>query len=730
MSSRTYNVQPGNLEQGGARPGTAGVNFCTFSRHATRVDLLLFDSPETPEPFQTIVLDPKVNRTFFFWHVLVEGLPSDGIYYCWRADGPCDTQVTGCRYDHTKALLDPWATAVDDRRWNRSLASGTGDNVATAMRSLVVSDTYDWEDDTPLHVPIQNAVIYELHVGGFTRHPSAKVTHPGTFVGLIEKIPYLQGLGITHVELLPVMAFDPQDVPDRTAALGLENYWGYSTHSFFAAHPGYSVEPTRARDEFRDLVKSLHRADIGVILDVVFNHTAEGGPDGPTISFKGLGNEIFYHLDPEDRRRYRDYTGCGNTVNCNHPLVARFLMDSLQYWVREMHVDGFRFDLASALGRGEDGNPQYHAPILWGIELSPVLFRTHLIAEAWDAEGLYQVGDFPGFRWAEWNGRYRDLVRAFVRGDPGLIPELATRIAGSSDLYEPDGRLPRNSVNFITCHDGFTLHDLVAYNAKHNEANGEGNRDGDSHNLSWNCGVEGPTDDPAILSLRRRQAMNLIAILMLSQGVPMLLGGDEVLRTQGGNNNSYCQNNPLSWFDWSLVEANREMLAFVRNIVAFRRRHPSLTRERFLTGTSANGSDPAGHRVARSQAGQPALGRPRGPGLGLHPSRDHAGGAAFARHAEHGRAAPGLCRPPSRGPYLVPGIGYSRLPCHAGPRRATHGGRTPPPGRGPCGRGPGGLSRRRPGLRRSPFSHSRATELTALAPITATRRGPQTCKLE
>jgi glycogen operon protein len=608
MSSRTYTILPGHLEHRGAHPLPDGVNFCTFSRFAARIELLLFDRPDAIQPFQTIELDPKVNRTFYFWHVLVEGLPQDGVYYAWRAAGPCDTQATGCRYDPSKVLLDPWCVAVDDRLWSRHSASLPGDapgavpdapgippvlggNVATAMRSLVVSDTYDWEGDTTLYIPLKDAVIYELHLAGFTRHPSSGVRHPGTFAGFIEKIPYLQGLGITHVELLPIMAFDAQDVPPHTAALGLDNYWGYSTHSYFAPHPGYSLSPERARDEFRDLVKALHKAGIAVILDVVYNHTAEGGEGGPTISFKGLGNEIFYHLDPADRRRYRDYTGCGNTVNCNHPLVARFLMDSLLYWVRQMHVDGFRFDLASALGRGEDGKPQYHAPLLWAIELSPTLARTHLIAEAWDASGLYQVGDFPGFRWAEWNGRYRDLVRAFVRGDAGLISELATRLAGSSDLYESLGRLPRNSINFVTCHDGFTLRDLVSYNAKHNEANGEDNRDGNPQNLSWNCGVEGPTSDPAVLALRRRQAMNLVAILLLSQGVPMLLGGDEFLRTQGGNNNGYCHNSSLSWFDWGLVESNREMLDFVGGMIRLRRRHPSLRRERFLTGTPERGQE-------------------------------------------------------------------------------------------------------------------------------------------
>ena len=457
------------------------------------------------------------------------------------------------------------------------------------MRAQVVADDYDWEGDEPLHMPLADAVIYEFHIGGFTRHPSAGVANPGTFAAVIEKIPYLQTLGITHVELLPVMAFDSQDVPPATGALGLENYWGYCTHSFFAPHPGYSVDPARARDEFRDMVKALHEAGIGVILDVVFNHTAEGGADGPVINFKGLANETFYHLDPIDPRLYRDYTGCGNTVNCNHPLVTRFLINCLQYWVRKMHVDGFRFDLASALGRGEDGNPQRHAPLVWSIELSPQLTRTHIIAEAWDAAGLYQVGDFPGFRWAEWNGRYRDVVRGFVRGDGGLIGEVATRLTGSSDLYAPRGRLPINSVNFVTCHDGFTLNDLVSWTVKQNHANGEGNRDGCDHNLSWNCGVEGDTDDPAVLDLRRRQARNLIGILMLSQGVPMLLFGDEVLRSQRGNNNGYCQNNDISWLDWALVERNRDMLDFTRGMIAFRRRHPSLRRNRFLTGEPGEG---------------------------------------------------------------------------------------------------------------------------------------------
>jgi isoamylase len=583
MAKKNYEVSPGDWDKGGATIRSKGVNFCVFTRFAEQVELLLFEHADSKSPFQTIPLDPRINRTFFFWHVLVKGLPV-GTYYCWRAHGPSDTKESGCRYDPDKALIDPWAATIDQRLWDRKAACGPGKNVATAMRSQVVVDDYDWESDEALHVPLHDAVIYELHVGGFTRHDSSGVAHPGTFEAVADKIPYLKALGITHVELMPVMAFDTQDVPPNTATLALENYWGYSTHSFYAPHPGYSVEPQRARNEFRDMVKDLHKADIGVILDVVFNHTAEGGADGPTINFKGLGNEIFYHLDPSDGRIYRDYTGCGNTVNCNHPMVTRFLIDCLEYWVREMHVDGFRFDLASALARGEDGSPQYHAPFLWSTELSPVLGRAHIIAEAWDAAGLYQVGDFSGYRWAEWNGRYRDVIRGFVRGDKGLIAEVATRIAGSSDLYAHRGRLPINSINFVTCHDGFTLADLVSYESKHNEANGEDNRDGHDHNVSSNYGTEGDTDVPAILSLRHRQARNFIAILMLSQGVPMLLAGDEVLRSQLGNNNGYCQNNALSWLDWGLVERNRDMLDFTRAMIAFRHRHPTLSRERFFTG--------------------------------------------------------------------------------------------------------------------------------------------------
>jgi glycogen operon protein len=408
---------------------------------------------------------------------------------------------------------------------------------------------------------------------------------------LIEKIPYLQELGITHVELLPVMAFDEQDAPPKTLAGGLRNFWGYSTHSFYSPHPRYCVTPELGTHpaEFKTLVRELHKAGIGLILDVVFNHTAEGGADGPTINFKGLANEIFYHLEATDRSRYRDYTGCGNTVNCNHPLVTWFIVRCLEYWVEEMHVDGFRFDLASVFTRGEDGQPMANPPLPWSIAFSRVLSDVPVIAEAWDASGLYHVGSFPGMRWAEWNGRYRDVIRRFVRGDPGLIGEVASCVSGSSDLYADDLRPPTSGINFITCHDGFTLYDLVSYNGKHNQANGEDNRDGCEHNLSWNCGIEGDTDDPEILALRRRQAKNFMAILMLSLGVPMLLSGDEVLRSQRGNNNTWCQDNELSWFDWNRLETEAAMLRFVKHLIGLRRRHPSLTRNSFLTGKPVPG---------------------------------------------------------------------------------------------------------------------------------------------
>lgn len=583
---KTYPLKRGRRYPPGASYDGKGTNFCLFSRYAEAMELLLYADPFSTRPFQVVSLDRHNNQTFFFWHVYVEDLPP-GTWYTWRADGPRDTAVSGNCFNPEKELIDPWARVVTDNLWKRSKACQPGPSNGRSMRAMVLDRReYDWEGDRPLRHRPEDTILYELHVGGFTKHHSAGVAHPGTYAGLIEKIPYLKELGITAVELLPVMAFDEQDIPEGARRLGLKNYWGYSTHSFFSPHPHFCVNPYSGGhiEEFKDMVKALHKADIAVVLDVVFNHTAEGGTNGPLINFKGLANNAFYHLEPHDRSIYRDYSGCGNTVNCNHPLVSRFIVECLEYWVREMHIDGFRFDLASILGRGMDGQPDQFAPVIWSIELSGVLAGTGLIAEAWDAGGLYQVGGFPGFRWAEWNGRYRDVTRQFVRGDQGLTGEMATRFCGSSDLYEPSGRLPINSINFVTCHDGFTLWDLVSYNKKHNEANGEKNRDGCNNSLSWNCGHEGETKDEAILALRRQQAKNFMAILLLSHGLPMLLAGDEVLRSQQGNNNCYCQDNELGWFDWTLTKKNEDMLRFVREMIAFRKRHRSLMRRRFVTG--------------------------------------------------------------------------------------------------------------------------------------------------
>jgi isoamylase len=585
---KPYSVTTGHRYPAGATAEEGGTNFSLFSRHATAVQLLLYEKPDSIHPFQIIDLDSAVNRSFFFWHIFLQGMTGhEKISYTWKVEGP-DNDDPGNRFDFSTELLDPWARAVTDVLWQRKYNRDINKPEHSAsIRAMVLPQKfYDWEGDEPLHQPSEKEIIYELHVGGFTRHPSSKVINPGTFSGIIEKVPYLKELGITTVELMPVMAFDEQDLPDSARDLGLENYWGYATHSFFSPHPGYCVNPLSGShgDEFRDMVKALHQAGISVILDVVYNHTAEGGQDGPIINFKGLMNSGFYHLEEHDPTQYKNYSGCGNTVNCNHPLVSHFIVESLEYWVKEFHIDGFRFDLASILVRGEDGNPLYHAPVVWNIEFSSILANTRLFAEAWDAGGLYQVGSFPGFRWAEWNGRYRDLVRQFIKGDPEKVSELATRLTGSSDLYQNSGQLPINSVNFITCHDGFTLYDLVSYNEKNNQANGEDNRDGDNHNHSRNYGAEGVTSDSAVNARRIKQVKNFMALLMLSQGVPMILAGDEVLRSQQGNNNGYCQNNALNWFDWDLLDKNQEMFCFTKGMIQLRKRHPNLMQRQFLCG--------------------------------------------------------------------------------------------------------------------------------------------------
>ena len=557
----TDGLEEGSSSPLGATPSPDGVNFSVFSRHATGVQLLLFDAVDDTRAARVIRLDPSTNRTYFYWHVFVPNV-RPGQVYAYRVEGPFDP-ASGLRFDASKVLLDPYGRGVVvPDAYARDAARSPGDNAGTAMKNVVVDvSAYDWEDDTPLQRPSSQTIVYEMHVRGFTRDPSSGLPEKtrGTFAGLVEKIPYLQRLGITAVELLPVFQFDPQDSPP-----GLVNYWGYAPVSFFAPHQGYSSarDPLGAIDEFRDMVKALHRAGIEVILDVVFNHTAEGDERGPTLSLRGLDNTTYYMLDA-DRSRYANYSGTGNTLNANHPIVRRMILDSLRYWVEAMHVDGFRFDLASVLGRDESGNVMPNPPVLWDIESDPVLARTKLIAEAWDAAGLYQVGGFVGDSWKEWNGRFRDDVRSFFRGGDGSVERAADRLIGSPSLYGHKQREPEASVNFVTCHDGFTLNDLVSYDRKHNEANGERNRDGADDNRSWNCGVEGPTDDPEIDTLRTRQVKNLVTVTMLSAGMPMLLMGDEVRRTQGGNNNAYCQDNETTWFDWTLLAKRADVHRFV-----------------------------------------------------------------------------------------------------------------------------------------------------------------------
>ena len=560
-SDLTHDPLQGTSSPLGATPCREGVNFSVFSKHATGIELLLFDNVDDAQAKRVIHIDPAANRTGHYWHVSVPGVKA-GQIYGYRVEGPWDP-ANGLRFDPAKVLLDPYGRGVVvPDNYSRDAASQAGANIATAMKSVVVDPSdYDWEGDEPLRRPSSQTIIYEMHVRGFTRHPSSGVGEKtrGTFSGLIEKIPYLQRLGVTAVELLPVFQFDAQDCP-----AGKVNYWGYAPVSFFAPHQAYSSrqDPLGPVDEFRDMVKALHRAGIEVILDVVFNHTAEGGRDGPTLCFRGLDNTAYYILG-EDRAGYANYTGTGNTLNANHPVVRRMIVDSLRHWVEEMHVDGFRFDLASILARDPSGQPIPNPPVLWDIDTDPALAGTKLFAEAWDAAGLYQVGSFIGDSWKEWNGRFRDDVRAFFRAEPGSTPRIADRLLGSPSIYGHEGREAEQSVNFVTCHDGFTLNDLVSYNSKHNAANGEDNRDGTDDNRSWNCGVEGPTDDPAVEALRNRQAKNFLAVTLLSLGMPMILMGDEMRRTQSGNNNAYCQDSEASWQDWDLLLKHGDLHRFV-----------------------------------------------------------------------------------------------------------------------------------------------------------------------
>ena len=569
--SNNFCLTTGTSSPLGATPLPGGVNFSLFARDVERLALCLFAAQDDPEPSAVFPLEGESHRTGHYWHGFVEGL-RPGQLYGFQSIGPSDSDLL---------LLDPYALAVampSGYRRNQGQRRDGSRGWAQAMKGLVADlSTYDWQGDLPLRRPAREAVIYELHVRGFTAHPSSGVDaeHAGTYRGLIDKIPYLQQLGVTAVELMPVFQFDPQAAPE-----GLSNYWGYQPISFFAPHMGYAsgAHPLAAIDEFRDLVKAMHLAGIEVILDVVFNHTAEGAmagaAAGPTYSYRGLAANDYYLMqsDGSGGQRDLDVTGCGNSLNANNPVVRRLIRHSLRHWVQEMHVDGFRFDLAAVLSRDEAGNPEPRPPILLDLDSDPVLAGTKLIAEAWDAAGLYEVGSFVGERWQEWNGRFRDDLRHFMKGDSGFAWAAAQRLIGSPDVYGQRGREAELSVNFITCHDGFTLADWASYNCKHNEANGEANRDGSEDNASWNCGVEGPSQDPGVLALRGRQMRNALCLLLLASGTPMLTMGDEVGRSQQGNNNAYCQDNPTSWFDWTLVESQDDLLRFTRELIAFRQR--------------------------------------------------------------------------------------------------------------------------------------------------------------
>jgi len=581
----------------------SGVNFAVFSRNAISMTLEIYEAPTDSAPVFSYKLDPRVNKTGDIWHLLLVG-QGPGLFFLWRADGPYEPEH-GLRFNVHKALLDPYAQALTgnyQRNFQKALAYdpsspdgdlsfSTEDDAGAIPKCVVVSDSFDWKGDQPLNYPLRNCLIYEAHVKGLSRHQSSGVSHPGTFLGVVESIPYLKKLGITSLELLPVQEFDEFDNLRHNPLNGsaLTNYWGYATLCFFAPKASYSASGRNGEqvNEFKLMVRELHAAGIEVILDIVFNHTAEGSELGPTFSFRGLDNQIYYMLD-SDERHYRNFSGCGNTVNCNHPVVRGFIMDCLHYWVSQMHVDGFRFDLGSILGRDQNGKLLENPPVVEQIAEDPLLRRTKIIAEAWDAGGAYQVGLFPGRRWAEWNDRFRDDVRRFWRGDERAVQGFATRVTGSSDLYLDDGRKPFHSINYVTSHDGFTLNDLVSYNGKHNEENGEASQDGMDSNYSFNYGYEGKTDDPLIEALRGRQIKNFIATLLLSQGTPMLLAGDEFRRTQNGNNNAFCQDNETSWLDFGLARKNADIERFEQELIAFRKRHPSFRRAEFFTGRDSN----------------------------------------------------------------------------------------------------------------------------------------------
>jgi len=581
-----YTFDRGSPLPFGTKKESDGVNFAIFSKHAKKASILIYNI-EKETLLEEIELNPVINKTGHVWHIKIKGLPPE-FGYAYTFDGERDKKEVH-RFNPKKLLLDPYARLIKDSTpWGVDLGFCKNDRGMFPDRIAVVSEyeSFDWAGDTHPNIPIEQTIIYELHVRGFTAHKSSGVKHPGTFIGLCEKIPHLKELGVTAVELMPVFEFEENE-GDRVNPLSgvrLLNFWGYNPINFFSPKNSYATNQDflQVENEFKEMVKQFHKAGIEVILDVVFNHTAEGNEKGCTYSYRGIDNDVYYMID-QNNGSYMNYSGCGNTLNCNHPVVRDMIIDSLRFWVSEMHIDGFRFDLASILGRGVGGEVLKNPPLLERIANDPVMANTKLIAEAWDAGGLYQVGSFPSWgKFAEWNGKYRDHIRSFIKSDEGMVYDTIQRVLGSNDIYRHSGRGSNHSINFITAHDGFTLNDIVSYNEKHNMANGENNRDGDNHNLSWNCGIEGYTNDEEVLALRRRQVKNFMTLLLLSRGVPMILGGDEFLRTQQGNNNAYCQDNEISWVNWTFLEKNRDFFEFVKKLIAFRKKVP------LLRGSRAN----------------------------------------------------------------------------------------------------------------------------------------------
>lgn len=564
-----FEVRPGMYEINGATAIPCGVNFTVYSYGATGCELLLYRNREE-EPY-AILPFPENYKIGKVYSMIVFGLNINDFEYAYRLDGPYNPKE-GLLFNKENVLLDIYAKAVTEQRiW------GIPRDPHAPYHARVVKDDFDWKGNGQPLIPMDDLVIYELHVRGFTRHSSSGVVYPGTFAGLKEKIPYLKELGVNAVELMPIFEFDEMKDYRMVDGKPVMNYWGYNTVSFFAPNTSYTAvkEYNKEGTELKELIRELHENGIECILDVVFNHTAEGNEMGPSFSFKGFDNNIYYMLTPEGY--YYNFSGCGNTLNCNHPIVRQMILECLRYWTTAYHVDGFRFDLASILGRNEDGSPMSKPPLLQILAFDPILGNVKLIAEAWDAGGLYQVGNFPSWnRWAEWNGRYRDDMRDYLKGNYGMWEVAANRITGSKDIYNPEYRGDDVSVNFLTCHDGFTLWDLYSYNEKHNEANGWNNTDGANDNRSWNCGAEGETDDENVLALRRKLAMNAFAVLMCSRGTPMFYAGDEFLNSQFGNNNAYCQDNEISWLDWNDLKKNKEHFEFCKYMLAFRKAHPVL----------------------------------------------------------------------------------------------------------------------------------------------------------